>query len=85
LKVGKIQKNIESAANQRRENVATGKLKLLGTNHFPDNKPAPEGIDLKKVFFHKKAIIDNPEIEPIVSFRAAEAIEKQRLADEKQI
>jgi hypothetical protein len=57
---------------------------LLGTNHFPDNKPAPENLDFNKAFI-KKTRIDNPEIEPVVSFRASEEIEKQRLADEKQI
>jgi methylmalonyl-CoA mutase len=82
LKTGKIQKDIEIAANKRREDVSNQKLKLVGTNHFPDNKPAPDDLDFNKAFGNKPAN-DNFEIEPVVSFRASEEIEKLRLTIEK--
>ena len=83
LKAGKIQKDIEAAANKRRKDVSTGKLKLLGTNQFPDSKPAPENLDVDMAFV-KKPSGDSFEIEPVTSFRASEEMEKLRLSVEKQ-
>ena len=82
IKAGKIQKDIEALASKRRKNTATGKLKLVGTNHFPDNKPAPEGLDLNKAF-SKKPASENFDIEPIAPFRISEDLEELRLTVEK--
>ncbi|MDR2888155.1 MAG: methylmalonyl-CoA mutase family protein [Bacteroidales bacterium] len=82
LKAGRIRKDIETAAVKRKKDTSTGRLKLLGTNHFPDTKPSPEGLDAGRAF-GQKTEVDCAGIKPVAPFRVSEEIEKLRIAVEK--
>ena len=82
LKTGIIQKKLTESACRRKEDIASGKAILLGTNKFPDiNEKAPSGIELDRVFKVSERESDLL-IEPIELFRAAQEFEKVRLEGE---
>lgn len=79
LREGTIQKRIAEKAAARREDVASGKLKLLGTNLYPNLKEeAPGRYDTRRMFA-AEADTANCEVEPVKLFRGAEATERERL------
>lgn len=83
LKQGFIQKMLSQSAAKRQEDFANGKIKLLGTNHFPDlNEKVLSQIETEKVF--KKEEYENDLIiEPIKLFRISAGYEAVRIEQEK--
>jgi methylmalonyl-CoA mutase len=83
LKSGFIQRIISETAARRKEDIANGKEKLLGTNLFPDNnEKALSQIDQDRVFKSQEHESDLL-IDPIRLFRGSEEYEKMRLEVEK--
>jgi methylmalonyl-CoA mutase len=83
LKSGFIQKMLSESAARRREDFVNGKIKLLGSNLFPDkNEKVLSQIEPEKVF-QKKEYENDLMIEPIRFFRLSEDYETVRIQDEK--
>jgi len=84
IKSGFIQNRISETATRRKEDIANGKEKLLGTNLFPDNnEKALLQVDSDRLFKtirHESDLL----IDPIRLFRGSEEYEKMRLELEKE-
>lgn len=83
LKSGFIQTKLSESATKRRNDMATRKSILLGTNQYPDtHEKISETVDLKKLF--EKRLFD-PEliVDPISLFRGSEQYDKLRIAVDK--
>jgi len=84
LKSGFIQERISATAARRKEDIAKGNEKLLGTNLFPDNnEKALSQIDTDKVF-NISGQESDLLIKPVRLFRGSEEYEKMRLNLEKE-
>jgi len=84
LKSGYIQDKILESAKRRKEDIANGNEKLLGTNLFPDNNErallqVDQGILFKTIEYESDLQID-----PVRLFRGSEEYEKMRLELEKE-
>jgi methylmalonyl-CoA mutase len=84
LKSGFIQNMISDKATRRKEDIANGKEKLLGTNLFPDNnEKALLQVDHDRLF--KTIDLESDlMINPVRLFRGSEEYEKMRLELEKE-
>ncbi len=83
LRKGLIQKKLSESAEKRRNDILSGKIRLLGTNLFPDLKEkAPANADRARIFRIPKPDGD-PEVEPVRLFRGAEEAENERINSEK--
>jgi methylmalonyl-CoA mutase len=85
LRSGWIQKKLSESASGRKQNIASGKEILIGTNRFPDIKEkAPANIDLTKLF--RSPLLDSDLlIDPIKLFRGSEEFERLRLKADKGV
>jgi methylmalonyl-CoA mutase len=80
LKQGSIQRRITESAEKRRQDVTSGKIKLLGTNLYPNVKEkVSQDHDSTRMFREKPSNHDNI-IEPVILFRGAEDTERKRLS-----
>nr|WP_319400454.1 methylmalonyl-CoA mutase small subunit [uncultured Carboxylicivirga sp.] len=84
LKEGFIQGLVKETADKRRKAIATRRENLLGTNQYPNTGEiiSPK-IDFSKLEKVCTSCDGDKEIEPIVTFRAADEFEALRLATEK--
>jgi len=83
LKSGFIQKKLSEIAAKRKEDFASGKIKLLGSNLFPDiNEKVLSQIDPDTVF-KKTGYESELMIEPISFFRVSQDYETERIIQEK--
>jgi methylmalonyl-CoA mutase len=80
LKSGFIQKKLSESASRRKNDVATKKSILLGTNQYPNTmeKVSPS-VDINRVFSKKPGEMDLI-IDPITLFRGSEELDRLRLA-----
>ncbi len=84
LKEGFIQALVKETADKRRKAVATRRENLLGTNQYPNTgEVISSKIDFAKLEKVCTSCQGETEIEPIVTFRAADEFEALRLATEK--
>jgi methylmalonyl-CoA mutase len=80
LKSGFIQEKISESAGKRKNEVATRKKILLGTNQYPDlGESVSDTVDPKRLFR------DKPEgqdliIDPVILFRGSDEYDKLRMA-----
>lgn len=82
LKSGFIQKRISGSAEKKKNNAASGKLTLLGTNRYPrEGEHISPNSDIGKLF-RKNKTINGHMVEPLSLFRGAEEYEKLRLSIE---
>jgi len=83
LRKGLIQKKLSESAEKKRNDILSGKIKLLGTNLYPDLKEkAPADADRDRVF-RTSHTDGEPEVEPIRLFRGADEAESERINNEK--
>jgi methylmalonyl-CoA mutase len=83
LKSGFIQTKLSESGARRRNDMATRKTILLGTNQYPDtHEKISESVDLKKLF-DKKLFESELIVEPIGLFRGSEQYDKLRIAVDK--
>jgi methylmalonyl-CoA mutase len=83
LKSGFIQTKLKESAASRKQDLATRKIVLLGTNQYPNTQEKiSDTVDLNRALFRKK-IEKDPIIEPITLFRGAEEFDKLRIAVDK--
>ena len=80
LRAGKIQKMISCSALRKKNDVATRKTILLGSNQYPMAKDRiPANADINKMFSRKNG---DDDVESAVPFRGSEEYEKIRMAVE---
>lgn len=83
LKSGIIQSKLSESGARRRNDVATRKIILLGTNQYPDNgEKISESADLARVF-NKRVFEKDLIVEPVSVFRGSEQYDKIRIAVDK--
>lgn len=83
LKSGLIQKKLSDSALNRKKDLATRKMTLLGTNQYPNNSESlSPSVDLNLVS-GKASESDEKIVEPIVRFRASEDYDRLRIAVDK--
>jgi methylmalonyl-CoA mutase len=83
LKSGFIQKKLSETAGRRKEDIASGKEVLLGTNRFRNiDEKVPSGIELERIFKSKECE-GGIQVEPIRLFRGSEECERVRLEDDQ--
>lgn len=83
LRSGLVQQKIIASAETRKQDIATRKTILLGTNQFPNIKEkASEDIDIDKLFNNTQ---DKSEqiVAPVSPIRASREYEKLRIAVDK--
>jgi methylmalonyl-CoA mutase len=84
LRKGVIQKKVSESAEKRRKDIISGKIKLLGTNLFPNpREKSPEGADRGRIFSISQPD-GEPEVEPIRLFRGADDAESERIKIENE-
>jgi len=83
LKSGFIQTKLSESGAKRKNDMATRKAILLGTNQYPNTQEKiSETVDLKKLF-DKKLFENELIVEPIQIFRGSEQYDKLRIATDK--
>lgn len=83
LKSGIIQSKLSESGARRRNDVATRKTILLGTNQFPDNsEKISDSADLSRVF-NERVFEKDLIVEPVSVFRGSEQYDKIRIAIDK--
>ncbi len=80
LEKGSIQQKIQAAAQKEQDLFDSGKITLLGTNKYPNNKEKMQ--DELELFPFTKRQSSQTIIPPIVPKRLAEKMEKERLDTE---
>lgn len=80
FKKGIIQKDIEKVAQKRNENIAARKEKLVGTTFYPNTEEIIKDIDYSRAF--PKRSSEGVLGQPLKLYRAADKVEKLRLATE---
>jgi len=83
LKSGLIQKKLSESAKNRKNDIATRKTILLGTNQYPNNNESLSPSVDTDIVFGRQPIEDEQVIDPIVKFRASEDYERLRIAVDK--
>jgi methylmalonyl-CoA mutase len=85
LKSGFIQKKLSESRVKRKNNKATRKTTILGTNQYPNNQEKISNtVDLNKVF-SKKSVERNLTVEPITLLRGSQQYDKLRIAVDKAV
>jgi methylmalonyl-CoA mutase len=83
LKTGLIQKKLSESAQKRKNDIATRKMILLGTNQYPNNNESLSPSVDTDIVFGRQPIEDEQVIDPIVKFRASEDYDRLRIAVDK--
>ncbi|MBN1119051.1 MAG: methylmalonyl-CoA mutase small subunit [Bacteroidales bacterium] len=83
LKEGIIQSKIEETATKRKNNIATRREILLGTNQYPNSLEMASKTIEQDVFEAQGVTLEGHVVKPIKKFRGAEAFEELRLATER--
>jgi methylmalonyl-CoA mutase len=84
LRKGSVQAHISEIASRKTEDFSAGRIKLLGTNLYPNAKEdPPAGYDMARMYGSSPSG-DGLEIIPVRLFRAAENIERERLESKKE-
>ena len=85
LKSGFIQNKLSESGARRKNNKATRKTTILGTNQYPNNQEKISNtVDLNKVF-SKKSVERNLTVEPITLLRGSQQYDKLRIAVDKAV
>ncbi|HPC98700.1 MAG TPA: methylmalonyl-CoA mutase family protein [Bacteroidales bacterium] len=80
LKDGFIQQKIKETASARRKNIAASREVLTGTTRYPlPEEGIPDGFSAARAFPEHPVQADT-EVEPLITARGAEEIEKLRIA-----
>jgi len=83
LKSGLIQRKLSESAENRKKDVATRKITLLGTNQYPNNSESLSSSVDTDIVFAKQTHEEEMIVDPILKFRASEDFEKLRIAVDK--
>jgi methylmalonyl-CoA mutase len=83
LKTGLIQKKLSESAQNRKKDIATRKMILLGTNQYPNNNESLSPSVDPDIVSGKQPSEDEKIIDPIRKFRASEDYDKLRMAVDK--
>ncbi|MBK8884594.1 MAG: hypothetical protein IPN67_20250 [Bacteroidales bacterium] len=83
LRSGFIQNRLSETAAKRKEDFANGKVKLLGSNLFPDNNEKVLSQIDPDIVFKKHDYESELMIQPINCFRVSEEYEMGRIEQEK--
>ena len=85
LKSGFIQTMVSESGEKRKNDIATRKTILLGTNHFPNNsEKISDTLDQDKAF-GKKTVDPDLLVKPIVLFRGSQQYDRLRIAVDKAV
>lgn len=85
LKSGLIQQKLSESAAKRKNDTATRKTLLLGTNQYPNTlEKISDTADLKKIFFERSYDHDLI-VDPITLFRGSQEYDKLRIAVDKAV
>jgi methylmalonyl-CoA mutase len=83
LKSGYIQNKLSESAAKRRNDIATRKSVLLGTNQYPNTtEKISESVDVDKVLC-QKSVDKDLFVDPISLFRGSQQYDKLRIAVDK--
>lgn len=81
LKTGVIQKKLSESAGKRKNDVATKKTIILGTNQYPNTlEKISDSIDPDKVLKGESTDTKDLLVEPILTFRSSQQFDALRIA-----
>ncbi len=80
LKSGFIQKHLSGSATQKRKDISTKRIKLLGANLYPNHHERISGSLNQDILFKEIVFEEDLLIEPVRLFRGAEEYEKMRIS-----
>lgn len=80
---GLIQRKLSESAQNRKKDIATRKMTLLGTNQYPSNCESLSSSVDTDILFGKQTHEEDLIVDPILKFRASEDYEKLRIAVDK--
>jgi methylmalonyl-CoA mutase len=83
LKSGLIQRKLSESAQNRKKDIATRKMTLLGTNQYPNNSESLSSSVDPEIVYAKQTTEEELIVDPIIKFRASEEYEKLRIAVDK--
>ena len=85
LKSGLIQKKLSASAAKRKNDTATRKTLLLGTNQYPNTlEKISDSADLKRIFC-ERSYDEDLIVDPITLFRGSQEYDKLRIAVDKAV